>query len=340
MDNSIKRKVSVLGGGTWGVALAILLANKGQDVTIWSKFQKEIDGLAADRKKVPNLPGAELPESIKLTTKFEEVTEDADVIVFAVASPYVRSVANAISGFVKEGQVIVNVGKGIEEATLSTLVEVIKSEIPQADVCVMSGPSHAEEVSRGIPTTCVVGAKSKATATLIQDTFMTECFRVYTSPDVIGIELGGSIKNVIALAAGIVDGLGYGDNTKAALMTRGIAEISRLGMKMGGKLETFAGLSGIGDLIVTCSSKHSRNRNAGFYIGQGYSVDEAMEKVAQIVEGVHSARAAKLLADKYEVEMPIVEQINKVLFEGKPVKVALTDLLLRDKTQEIENAGW
>ena len=265
---------------------------------------------------------------------------EPDIVVSAVASPYTRETAHAAAPYVKPGQIIVNVGKGIEETTLFTLTDIISDEIPHADVAVLSGPSHAEEVSRLIPTTCVVGAGSLKTAKIIQDAFMSESFRVYTSPDVIGIELGGSLKNVIALAAGMADGLGFGDNTKAALMTRGIAEISRLGVKMGGRVETFAGLSGIGDLIVTCSSIHSRNRNAGFYIGQGMSVKDAMEKVAQVVEGVYSAKAALALAKKYDVEMPIVEQVNHILFDDKPAKDAVADLLLRDKTHESDNFTW
>ena len=333
-------KISVLGAGTWGTALAILLANNGHEVTLWSKIRREIEALASDRKKIPNLPGAVLPESIQLTYELQEALAEPDIVVSAVASPYTRETAHAAAMYVKPGQIIVNVGKGIEETTLFTLTEIISDEIPEADVAVLSGPSHAEEVSRLIPTTCVVGAKSLKTAKLIQDAFMSESFRVYTSPDVIGIELGGSLKNVIALAAGMADGLGFGDNTKAALMTRGIAEIGRLGLKMGGRVETFSGLSGIGDLIVTCSSIHSRNRNAGYYIGQGMSVKEAMEKVAQVVEGVYSAKAALALARKYEVEMPIVEQVNHILFENKSVKDAVADLLLRDKTHESDNFTW
>lgn len=333
-------KISVLGAGTWGTALAILLSNNGHEVILWSKLQKEIERLSADRTKIPNLPGAVLPDNIRLTYLLSEAMETPDIIVSAVASPYTRETAQAVSRFVTPGQVIVNVGKGIEEATLYTLTEIIADEIPSADVAVLSGPSHAEEVSRLIPTTCVVGAKSLKTAKMIQDAFMSDTFRVYTSPDVIGIELGGSLKNVIALAAGMADGLGFGDNTKAALMTRGIAEISRLGVKMGGRIETFSGLSGIGDLIVTCSSIHSRNRNAGFYIGQGMSVKEAMDKVAQVVEGVYSAKAALALAKKYDVEMPIVEQVNHILFDDKPVKDAVSDLLLRDKTHESDNFTW
>lgn len=333
-------KISVLGAGTWGTALAILLLNNGHDVTLWSKLRREIEALASDRTKIPNLPGAVLPDSIQLTSELQVALVEPDIVVSAVASPYTRETAHAAAAFVKPGQIIVNVGKGIEEATLFTLTDIISDEIPDADVAVLSGPSHAEEVSRLIPTTCVVGAKSLKTAKFIQDAFMSESFRVYTSPDVIGIELGGSLKNVIALAAGMADGLGFGDNTKAALMTRGIAEISRLGVKMGGRVETFAGLSGIGDLIVTCSSIHSRNRNAGFYIGQGMSVKEAMEKVAQVVEGVYSAKAALALAKKYEVEMPIVEQVNHILFDNKSAKDAVSDLLLRDKTHESDNLTW
>ena len=332
--------ISVLGAGTWGTALAILLSNNGHEVTLWSKIKREIEALASDRTTIPNLPGAVLPDNIQLTYELKDALKAPDIIVSAVASPYTRETAHAVAPFIKPGQIIVNVGKGIEEATLFTLTEIISDEIPDADVAVLSGPSHAEEVSRLIPTTCVVGAKSIKTAKLIQDAFMSESFRVYTSPDVIGIELGGSLKNVIALAAGMADGLGFGDNTKAALMTRGIAEISRLGVKMGGRVETFAGLSGIGDLIVTCSSIHSRNRNAGFYIGQGMSVKDAMEKVAQVVEGVYSAKAALALAKKFEVEMPIVEQVNHILFDDKPVKDAVSDLLLRDKTHESDNFTW
>lgn len=333
-------RVSVLGAGTWGTALSILLSNNGQQVTLWSALEKEVAALNADRTKVPNLPGAVLPENINVTADETIALADPELIVFAVASPYVRATAKKVSHLIKKDTVIVNVGKGIEENTLETLTDIIKDEIPQADVAVLSGPSHAEEVSRQIPTTCVVGAKSKKTAVMIQDAFMNENFRVYTSPDMIGIELGGSLKNVIALAAGICDGLGFGDNTKAALMTRGIAEISRLGIKMGGKLETFSGLSGVGDLFVTCTSHHSRNRNAGFLIGQGKTMQEAMDEVKQVVEGVYSAKAALALSKKYDVEMPIVWQVNEVLFNNKSAKAAVQDLLLRDKTQENNSLEW
>lgn len=333
-------KISLLGAGTWGSALAILLSNNGHDVTIWTKIEREAKELNENRHNLKNLPQAVLPDEVKITLDLKEACTDKDLIVMAVASPYIRQTAKEASPYIKEGQILVNVSKGIEDKTLKTLSEVIRDEIPQADIAVLSGPSHAEEVSRGVPTTIVVGAQTKETARFIQDIFMNEVFRVYTSPDIIGIELGGSLKNVIALAAGIVDGLGYGDNTKAALMTRGMAEISRLGMKMGGKMETFAGLSGFGDLFVTCTSKHSRNWNAGYLIGQGKTMEEAMNQVKQVVEGVNSAQAALTLARKHEVEMPIVEQINLVLFEGKSANDAVADLLGRDRRKEYSTLQW
>ncbi|MCR5829555.1 MAG: NAD(P)-dependent glycerol-3-phosphate dehydrogenase [Lachnospiraceae bacterium] len=335
--------VTVLGAGTWGVALTILLSGKNIDVCLWSSDETtEIDDLKKNRKEIKNLPGASLPDSVRLTNDIEEAltVNDPELIVFAVASPFVRRVAKLVSPYIKEGKKIVNVAKGIEESTLKTLLEVINDEIPQGDNSVLSGPSHAEEVSRLIPTTVVVASKTKETATFIQDIFMTDRFRVYTSNDMIGVGLGGSIKNVIALAAGISDGLGFGDNTKAALMTRGIAEISRLGTKMGCKIETLCGLSGIGDLFVTATSHHSRNWNAGYLIGKGMSADEAMKEVKQVVEGVFCAKAALKLARKYNVEMPIIEQVNYILFDHKPAMQAVSDLFMRDKTKEHENVEW
>lgn len=332
----MSRKISILGAGTWGTALAIQLAANGHGVTLWSKVEKEIQALSSDRSHIANLPDAVLPDEVELTTDMQKACKGKDIIVFAVASPYVRSVAKEVKPFLPAGQIIVNVAKGIEESSLMTLTEVISEENPGAEVAVLSGPSHAEEVSRNIPTAIVVGAKRKKTAQLIQDTFMNENFRIYISPDVIGIELGGSLKNVFALAAGVVDGLKLGDNTKAALMTRGMAEISRLGVAMGGNLETFLGLSGMGDLIVTCTSNHSRNHNAGYLIGQGYTMQEAMDEVKQVVEGVYSAKAALLLSEKFQVSMPIVEQVNAVLFDGKSAKEALYDLFTRARGEEIE----
>ena len=242
--------------------------------------------------------------------------------------------------YVADGQIIVDVAKGIEEDTLMTLSQQIEEEIPQADVAVLSGPSHAEEVGRGLPTAVVIGAKTEETAAYLQDKFMNKVFRVYISPDMLGMELGGSLKNVIALAAGIADGLGYGDNTKAALITRGIAEIARLGVKMGGSIESFTGLTGIGDLIVTCASVHSRNRKAGYLMGQGMSMQEAMDEVKMVVEGVYSAKAAAKLGKKYDVALPIVNKVNEVLFEGKDPREAVDELMLRDSKTEHMTLKW
>ena len=333
-------KISIMGAGSWGLGLSILLNNNGHEVTVWSVFEEELDVLRRNHENTKCLPGVKIPETIKFNGNTKEAVESADILVLAVASPYTRSTAKLLAPYVKDGQYIVNVGKGIEESTLMTLCDVIKDEIPQAVVAVLSGPSHAEEVGRGIPTTCVIGTTKKEDAIYLQNIFMSDVFRVYISPDVLGICLGGSLKNVIALAAGIADGLGYGDNTKAALITRGIAEISRLGLAMGAKVETFAGLSGIGDLIVTCESMHSRNRRAGILIGKGYTKDQAMEEVKMVVEGVYSAKAALLLANKYNVSMPIVEQINKVLFEDMNASLAVSELMLRDKKIEADNISW
>jgi len=245
-----------------------------------------------------------------------------------------------MSPYVAEGQIIVDVAKGIEESTLMTLSQQIEQEIPQADVAVLSGPSHAEEVGRGLPTIVVVGSKKEETARYLQEMFMNEVFRVYTSPDMLGMELGGSLKNVIALAAGIADGLGYGDNTKAALITRGIAEIARLGVKMGGAIESFTGLTGIGDLIVTCASVHSRNRKAGYLMGQGRSMQEAMDEVQMVVEGVYSAKAAVKLGKEYKVSLPIIDKVSEVLFEGKDPREAVNELMLRDGRTEHNALHW
>ena len=332
--------ISVLGAGSWGLGLALLLNNNGHNVTVWSVLNDEVVMLQTEREHKRCLPGVRIPDSITISGDTANVINNADVLVLAVASPYTRSTAKLIAPFVKEGQIIVNVAKGVEEHTLPTLCQIVEEEIPQAKVAVLSGPSHAEEVSRGIPTTCVIGAHEKNTAEYLQNIFMSDVFRVYTSPDMLGICIGGALKNVIALAAGIADGLGYGDNTKAALITRGNAEITRLGVAMGANPHTFSGLSGIGDLIVTCASMHSRNRRAGILIGKGYTKDQAMEEVQMVVEGVFSAKAALELSKKYNIEMPIVEQVNKVLFEDKPAAEAVKELMLRDKKIEIDNSEW
>lgn len=327
--------IGILGAGSWGSALANLLAGNGHDVVVWSVDEKEIAMLNEYREQKDRLPGVKLNETIKFTVDLSEALVDKNMIVCAVPSPFVRGTMKKAAPYIKEGQLIVNVSKGIEEATLTPLVEIIEEEIPGVNAAVLSGPSHAEEVAVNIPTTVVAGARDTDTAKIIQNVFMNDVFRVYTSTDVTGIELGGSIKNVIALAAGISDGLGFGDNTKAALMTRGMAEMLRLGVAMGAKVETMAGLSGMGDLIVTCTSKHSRNRNAGYLIGQGKSYEEAMAEVKMVVEGVYSAKAALKLARQYNIDMPIVEEVNQVLFEGVPANEACFELLSRDRKAEV-----
>ena len=330
---------AVIGAGSWGIALASLLHNNGHRVTVWSALPDEITVLK-EQRVLPSLPDLELPESMEFTTDLKAAMTGQDLLVMAVPSIYVRPTAGKMAGFCRPGQKIVNVAKGIEAETLMTLSDIVESLLQEADVAVLSGPSHAEEVSRGLPTTCVVGARSKETAEYIRDLFMSPVFRVYTSPDILGIEVGGALKNVIALAAGIADGLGYGDNTKAALITRGIHEITRLGMAMGGQMQTFGGLTGIGDLIVTCASMHSRNRRAGILIGQGYTMEEAMAEVKMVVEGVHSAKAGLALAARYEVPMPIIAEVNAVLFDGKTAEEAVLDLMLRNKTDESTDLPW
>lgn len=332
-------KASIIGAGTWGTALGILLAHNGHEVTIWSKFSADVKAFRTTHRH-KNLPGAVIPDTVEFTDDLEAALQEKELVVLAVPSIFVRGTARDMSPYIKAGQIIVSVAKGVEESTLDTMSDIIEEEIPQADVAVLSGPSHAEEVSRFIPTTIVAGAHTEKTARFVQNAFMCDCFRVYINPDIKGIEIGGATKNVIALAAGMADGLGYGDNTKAALITRGIAEIERLGTKMGCRIETFHGLSGIGDLIVTCASVHSRNRHAGVLMGQGKSYEEAMEEVGQTVEGVYAAKATRALAGKYEVDMPIVESINQILFEGKPARQAVKELMLRDRTIENVNVPF
>lgn len=332
--------ISVIGAGSWGTALAVLLHRNGHRVTVWSIVEAEIEMLKTEREHKDKLPGVKLPDDMEFTTDLEAAVKGKDVLVLAVPSPFTRGTSHNMAPYVQAGQRVVNVAKGIEEKTLMTLSQIIEEELPQAEVAVLSGPSHAEEVGLGIPTTIVVGARKKETAEYLQNIFMNETFRVYISPDVLGIELGAALKNVVALAAGIADGLGYGDNTKAALITRGILEIGRLGIAMGGRFETFSGLTGIGDLIVTCASMHSRNRRAGILIGRGYTMEQAMDEVKMVVEGVYSAKAAMGLAEKYGVQLPIIEQVNAVLFDGQPASEAVRNLMLRDKKIENPLLPW
>lgn len=332
--------IGIIGMGSWGTALACVLNSNGHDVSMWSKFSDEADMLNTYHEHQTKLPGVKLSPKITADTNIEDICRDKDLLVFAVPSVFVRQTAKAAAPYIKAGQLVVNVAKGIEDTSLKLLSEVLSEELPTAKIAVLSGPSHAEEVSRGIPTTLVAGAADKEAAAYIQKIFMNNVLRVYTSPDVTGIELGGALKNVIALAAGVTDGLGYGDNTKAALMTRGIAEMSRLGVACGGRAETFSGLSGIGDLIVTCTSRHSRNRKCGYLIGQGMSLDAAAKEVKMVVEGVYSAKAALELAKRHHVDMPIVAEVNAVLFHEKTAKDAVTDLFLRDGRVEYGSLTW
>ena len=332
-------EIGIIGSGTWGIALASLLHNNGHQITVWSAFKEEIQMLKSTLS-CRNLPELRLPQDMKFTADIQTAMDKKNLLVMAVPSIYVRETAKKMRPFCGKAQIVVNVAKGIEADTLKTLSQILEEELPDADVAVLSGPSHAEEVSRGLPTTCVAGARTRKTAEYIQNLFMSPVFRTYISPDILGIEIGGALKNVIALAAGIADGVGYGDNTKAALITRGLYEIGRLGMEMGGTFETFCGLTGIGDLIVTCASMHSRNRRAGILIGKGCTMEEAMEQVNMVVEGVYSARAGLALAEKYGVPMPIISEVNHVLFDGKAAKEAVSDLMLRDKTAESPDLPW
>ena len=322
-------RISVLGAGSWAMGISILLSNNGHEVIMWSAVPSETELLERDRGNPRFLPGVKLPEDIKFTGDIKAAVSDSDVIVMAVASKFIRSTAQRLEGLIRPGRIIVNLAKGIEDGTLYTPKQVIEDVLPQADVYVLSGPSHAEEVSRGLPTVVTIAGDNKKMAKYLQGIFSSSVFRVYTSTDSLGVELGGALKNVIALAAGMADGIGYGDNTKAALITRGIKEMSRLAIKMGAEAETLYGLSGVGDLIVTCASMHSRNRRAGILIGQGKTMEEAVAEVNMVVEGIVSAKAAKELALKYEVEMPIVDAVNSVLFEDVKVKDAVNELMGR-----------
>lgn len=327
-------KVSVLGSGGWGCALAKVLNDNEHEVTLWSKFEEEIAKIKELGENPDRLPGIKLPQTLNLTSSVEEAIKDSELVVLAVPSSFVRSTCDLFKDYFVKSQIIVNVAKGIEDKTLMSLEEVIHDVLPNNPVAVLSGPSHAEEVARGIPTSVVVGSSVERVVKIVQSTFMNQNFRVYGSSDIIGIEMGGALKNVIALAAGISDGLGFGDNTKAALMTRGISEISRLGVAMGANTMTFNGLSGIGDLIVTCTSMHSRNRRCGILIGEGYTLEAALEEVKMVVEGVYSAKAALDLAKKYKVELPIIEKVNAVLFDGADPGQSVDDLMNRKKKFE------
>lgn len=332
----MKEKIAVIGSGGWGTAIAILLVKRGFSVSLWSYMKEESDNLKKFKENKPFLPGVKLPEDIFFTSDLKEATEGAEVVFMVTPSSATESTAKSLSPFIKEGTVIVNASKGLTSDTQERLSVAIKRQIPQAEIAVMSGPSHAEEVARGLPTTNVVASNDIKLSEKVQDILMCDTFRVYTSNDVVGVELGGALKNVIALCAGIIDGLKLGDNAKAALMTRGMAEIARLGVSEGANVATFSGLSGMGDLIVTCTSMHSRNRRAGILIGQGVSPEDAMKEVKMVVEGVHTAKAAYKLARRNNVEMPICEAAYGVLFGDISVKDVALMLMGREKKHETE----
>ncbi|SHJ57149.1 NAD(P)H-dependent glycerol-3-phosphate dehydrogenase [Tepidibacter formicigenes] len=329
-------KICVLGAGSWGSALAILLSKKGYDVSLWMRNKDQYESMIKTKENVKYLPGVILPNNINLTLDIKEAVENSKIVVLAVASQGVRKVLKSAKEFINSDQIIVNVAKGFEKGTNLRISQVVKEELPYNNYAILSGPSHAEEVSKDMPTTVVVASNDIKIAEYVQDTFINPKFRVYTNPDVIGVELGGTLKNIIAFGAGVCDGLGYGDNTKAALMTRGIREIGRLGVAMGAHGSTFSGLSGIGDLIVTCTSMHSRNRRAGILIGQGKTLEETLKEIKMVVEGITATEVAYNLSKKYGIDMPITKEIYGVLYENKNVNESVINLMLRSKTHEIE----
>ncbi len=337
-------KIGIIGAGSWGIALAYVLSENGHEVTVWSRSEASVQKLRSYRGNEDKLPGVKLSDSVEFTCSMSEAVSGKEMLVLVVPSAHMRDTVKLMAPYIdKESDVqpiIVNCTKGIEESTLMVMSDVILDELPGSQVCVLSGPSHAEEVGKALPTSIVVGAFDKDTARLVQNVFMNDNFRVYICSDMLGIEIGAALKNVMALAAGIADGYGLGDNAKAALITRGIAEMARLGIAMGCQYETFSGLSGIGDLVVTCASMHSRNRRAGILIGQGKSMEEAMAEVKMVVEGVYSAKAALELSKKYEVDMPIVQGVNDILFGGRAPGDVIKELMNRDRKSENTTLDW
>lgn len=329
-------KVSVLGTGSWGSALALGLAKKGYEVSMWTRSEEQAKKINRTKENTDYLPGVLFPNNIIVTTNIEDSIKNSKIIVLAVPSQAIRGICIKIKPFVKEDQILVDVAKGLEKGTGLRLSEVCKEELPKNPYVTLSGPSHAEEVARDIPTTVVVASEDLEAAQFVQDVFMSPKLRVYTNPDIVGVELGGALKNIIAFGAGICDGLGYGDNAKAALMTRGIREIGRLGAAMGANASTFAGLSGIGDLIVTCTSMHSRNRRAGILIGQGKSLDETLKEVKMVVEGITATEVAYEVAKELNIDMPITNAIYSVLYKGLKPNEIVVELMMRNKTHEME----
>lgn len=330
-------RAAVIGSGAWGTALAIRLYKNGHDVVLWT-FEKELIPQMVAERVNPRLPGVLLPEGLKISGDYA-CAEGCEMVVIASPSFPLRSVCRGVAPYIGKEAVVVSVAKGIENGTQLRMSQVVEEETGHK-VVVLTGPSHAEEVALDLPTACLAACESREMAEFVQDAFMSDAFRIYTSPDALGAELGAALKNVIALCAGISDGLGYGDNTKAMLMTRGLTEIARLGVAMGAKKETFAGLAGVGDLIVTCTSMHSRNRRAGILIGQGKTPEEAMQEVGAVVEGYYAAKSAWELCCRQGVDMPIVQAAYAVLYEGVSAGQVVDALLNRSKKAESENAGW
>jgi glycerol-3-phosphate dehydrogenase (NAD(P)+) len=331
------RKVSVLGAGSMGTAVSILLANNGHSIKMWTPFKEEVEMINNLREQPEKLPGVKVPETVHCTSEIEEALSFSEYIIMVVPSQTIRENAKRIADSGYKTKAIGCFAKGLEKGTGLRMSQVICEEIPEAVVVALSGPCHAEELAKGIPTAYVAASENKECAEFIQDLFMSPRFRVYTNPDIIGVELGGAVKNIIAICAGISDGLGFGDNTKAALMTRGIAEISRLGCALGAKMQTFSGLAGIGDLIVTCTSMHSRNRRAGILIGQGKSVNEALKEIRMVVEGYYTTEPVYKLSSQMDIKMPITQEAYSIMYEGKDPRQAVSDLMNRNKTHELEN---
>lgn len=332
----MKSKIAILGGGSWGSALSILLCNEGKKVDLWVRSQEQALEMAVEKTNNKYLNGVKLPESLRVSNSLEEVVKGKDIIVLAIPTQNVRPVIERIKSMVSADQIIVNLAKGIENNTMMRISEIVKEYLPDNPFVALSGPSHAEEVAINIPTTLVSASTNKQAAEKVQDEFSTPSLRIYTNPDIIGVELGGALKNIIALGAGISDGLGFGDNTKAALMTRGMFEMAKLGVAMGADPDTFSGLSGMGDLIVTCTSMHSRNRRAGILIGKGLSMDEAANEVGMVVEGIKTTKSTYELANKLNVDMPITKEIYNVLYKGADVRQSVIKLMGREKKHEME----
>ncbi|QAT42422.1 NAD(P)H-dependent glycerol-3-phosphate dehydrogenase [Aminipila luticellarii] len=329
------KKIAVIGAGSWGTALALTLSNKGHEVKIWDVNKEHVQELQVNRENVKYLPGIPFPDKLQPVAAVKEALEDAQVVLFSAPAQHFRSALDNALPFISQDMIIINVAKGIEQKTLKRMSEIARDKMSNMKYVVLSGPSHAEEVGLGLPTTVVVASTDIKLAEYVQDIFMTDKFRVYTNSDVIGVEIGGALKNIIALGAGISDGMGYGDNAKAAMMTRGIAEIARLGVKLGADIHTFSGLTGIGDLVVTCTSMHSRNRRCGILIGEGMKPKEATKKVGMVVEGMYTTEAAYELAKREGVEMPITEGIYAVINDKIDARDAVNQLMTRDKKSEI-----